>query len=169
MSLETIAAVITAIATSVAAGTAWVGYRHVRSHGRPVVDLKLTGFGSADNVVKAELIIRNQARAVIVVKGIRLLKPAFPRDGASENNIPAVGLSSEKTLNQTLLPQKEVHEPFEIEPGSVGHKTFDLFLYERHGKPIEVKLGIDVEYIGTKIRSETIKLKRQISMPQPRS
>ena len=162
--LETSAAVVTAIAASIAAYAAFRGYRRLITHEKPVLDFSITRYLQTDNVLEARLEVHNHARTKIVVRGIRLLKPTFPDSG-----IPQVGLSSDKNLGiKVLLPQKELQEPFEVEPRADGRMNFLFYLYQRPGELVDVELGVDIEYIGTEIETETIKIKREITMPPPR-
>ena len=156
--------VVTAVATSTAALVAWAGYRHIIAHEKPVLDFSITKFYDADNVLEARLTVRNAARTTIVVKNVRLLKPKFPRSGN-----PQIGLASETALDQPVQPLAELREPFEVEPKQKGGMNFLLYLYQRYGELVTIKLGVDIEYIGTTIKTHRMTIKREIQMPPPRS
>ena len=141
--------VVTAIAASVAALAAWAGYRHIIDHEKPILDFRITKSDYANNVLRVRLTVRNASRTTIVVKNIRLLKPKFPRSGN-----PKIGLASEKSLDQTAKPLAELREPFKVEPEKDGNKDFFFFLYESDCSMLPVKLGVDIEYIGTTIKTE---------------
>lgn len=156
--------IVTAFATTIGAVVAWRSFRRMRNKEKPVLDFNMKGFDTADNVLAGKLTIRNPGPTKIVVRRIRLLKPRF-----SERKTPRVGLSSAEVLEKTLLPQRMLEEPLEIEPGQEGNKRLYLYLILRSGRSLGVKFGVDIEYLGTKIKTETIKIKRSIKMPEPRT
>lgn len=158
--IETASLIVTAVATSGGAFIAWRGFCRMRNREKPVLDFLIKGFGNTDNVLRGQLTVRNPGSSKIVVRRIRLLKPSF-----SEDQVPRVGLSSVEVLAETPLPKKELEEPFEIEPGQEGNKKLFLFLYPQSRQSLGVKLGVDIEYLGTKIKKETIRIKRTIKMP----
>ena len=162
--IESVALIVTAVATSLGAIIAWRGFHRMGNKEKPVLDFLIKGLGNADNVLKGQLTVRNHGSTKIIVRRIRLLKPKF-----SENKMPRVGLGSVDNLNDTVLPKKELEEPFELDPGQEGNKKLFLYLYLRSGNPLKVKLGVDIEYIGTKIKKETLPINRPIQMPGART
>lgn len=148
------------IATAIAA---CLGYRRIVASEKPSFDLELTLFKVPDNVANAKLTVRNRSGVKIVSRRIRLLKPKMPSE-----DLPKVGLASAEQIEPTAAPRHTLEEPFEIGPGSESNKEFSIYLYRRGGGSVTVKLGIDIEYLGAKVRKERLKITRKLKLPEAR-